>query len=430
MNVDPDSPSPNSGKKKYTGKRLVVLRDSGTSKSITDQAHNVSLRLASSNDYLGGTKNHEDAFRNADGIIFEKLGVAVINENHDDQIKNLAESAKNKETFLYSEPERYLYTLNNQRGSLWQRICAIFFGKKSPAPPIKNTSFQDDATAYWGIHAVKAIASHFTGKGIKLAVLDTGFNLTHPDFLDRTIVSESFIDGESVDDLNGHGTHCIGIAVSGKNQKNNVRYGVARDAAIYVGKVLSDAGSGTDSSILAGMEWALLNHCKIISMSLGASVSEGEPYSRIYNDLAKRLMDEGILIIAAAGNDSNRSSGILRPVSHPANCPNIMAVGALDSKLKMADFSCAGINDEGGEVDIAAPGVDIFSSYKSPKDYGFLSGTSMATPFVAGLAALLWEEFPEASPIEIWKKLQENAYKLQHPARDVGAGLAQAISLK
>src|SRR5690606_7483227 len=142
--------------------------------------------------------------------------------------------------------------------------------------------------------------------------------------------------------------------------------------------------------------------------------------------LTKELMDEVILIIAAAGNDSSRSSEILSPVNHPANCPNIMAVGALDKNLNIADFSCAGINDDGGEVDIAAPGVAIYSSYRSPENHGYLSGTSMATPFVAGLAALLWEEFPEASPSEIWRKIEQNAFRLQFPPRDIGHGLAQA----
>ena len=103
-----------------------------------------------------------------------------------------------------------------------------------------------------------------------------------------------------------------------------------------------------------------------------------------------------------------------------------MAVGALDRELNIADFSCAGINDDGGEVDIAAPGVAIYSSYRSPENHGYLSGTSMATPFVAGLAALLWEEFPEASPSEIWRKIEQNAFRLQFPPRDIGHGLAQA----
>lgn len=426
MHADQDF-SKSQGRLKYTGKRLIVLRDAGSYQSVNDQAKDVSLRLASSMDYAKGLKGYHEAFREADGIVFERFGIAVVNETHDEQITSLTTSARSRETFLYSEPERFVYALDDKRLSWWQKIWAFFFSKRlTPIPVPDKLTYEDDATAYWGIHAVKAISARYTGKGVNLAILDTGFNLDHPDFEGRTINSESFINGEAVNDLNGHGTHCTGIAASGLNRQNGIRYGVAQGASIYIGKVLSNEGVGSDSSILAGLEWALINKCKVISMSLGASVTEGEGYSRIYNDLAKKLMDENILIIAAAGNDSKRSSGVVSPVSHPANCPNIMAVGALDKELSVADFSSAGINDEGGEVDIAAPGVDIFSSYKGPDNYEVFSGTSMATPFVAGLAALLWNEFPEASPTDIWTKLEQNALELQFPTRDVGSGLAQA----
>lgn len=413
---------PNYERKKYTGKRLVVLKDSSSYQSINDQAKEVSLRFASSKDYPNAAEGYYDAFRDADGIVFESFGIAVVNETHEEQVHELTTSERSKTTFLYSEPERFVYASNGRRASLWQKIKRLLLALKASRNPL---SFEDDAAAYWGVHAVKALSSDFSGKGVKLAILDTGFNLNHPDFKGRNLVSESFISGESVDDLNGHGTHCTGIATSGRNQKNNSRYGVAREASIYAGKVLSNDGVGTDSSILAGLEWALINQCKVVSMSLGASISEGEGYSKIYNDLAKKLMDKGMLLIAAAGNDSNRTLDLLKPVNHPANCPNIMAIGALDKKLRIADFSAAGLHGEGGEVDIAAPGVQVFSSYKSPENYRTLNGTSMATPFVSGLAALLWEEFPNAGPLEIWEKLQQNAFEIPLPARDVGAGLAQ-----
>src|SRR5690606_39529037 len=121
----------------------------------------------------------------------------------------------------------------------------------------------------------------------------------------------------------------------------------------------------------------------VISMSLGASVSLGETYSNIYNEVGKMAMAQGTLIIAAAGNESDRNLGIISPVGHPANCPSIMAVGALDTQLGIANFSCGGLNPNGGQVDIGAPGVAVYSSYKAPENYGKISGTSMATPFVA-----------------------------------------------
>jgi subtilisin len=257
-----------------------------------------------------------------------------------------------------------------------------------------------------------------------LAILDTGMVNTHPDFTNRTITSRSFISGESVDDLNGHGTHCAGIATGGVLEDGR-RFGVAYEADIYIAKVLSNAGSGTDSSILAGIEWALTQGCSILSMSLGGPVSLGQTYSRIYNDIATRAMDQGTIFIAAAGNDSKRSQQLIRPVSHPANCPAIMAVGALDKMLKVADFSCGGINDDGGAIDLVGPGVSVFSTYKDPQQYANLSGTSMATPFVAGAAAQYWEKYPEATARQIWELLVKEARKLDYPSIDVGAGLVK-----
>jgi subtilisin family serine protease len=137
-------------------------------------------------------------------------------------------------------------------------------------------------------------------------------------------------------------------------------------------------------------------------------------------------MDMGTLIIAAAGNDSQRSHDTIKPVNHPGNCPNIMAVGALDNNSAIANFSCGGLNPDGGSVDIAGPGVEIYSSWKKPQEYAIISGTSMATPYVAGVAAMLWEAFPDASAREIWEKLTEGARNVGLPARDAGTGLVQA----
>jgi subtilisin len=174
------------------------------------------------------------------------------------------------------------------------------------------------------------------------------------------------------------------------------------------------------------MDWAMTNGCKIISMSLGAPTRPGQSHSRIYEDIAKNALNNGTLIIAAAGNESRRSNGVINPVGHPANCPSIMAVAAVDRFLKVADFSCGGINSNGGEVNIAGPGVAVMSSYKSPQTYASLSGTSMATPFVSGVAAQLWEKNPSATPKQIWDELVNTARPLDLPGSDVGAGLVQS----
>ena len=114
------------------------------------------------------------------------------------------------------------------------------------------------------------------------------------------------------------------------------------------------------------------------------------------------------LLIAAAGNESERELGIVAAVNHPANCPSIMAVGGLTAALEVAEYSCAGTGESPGQVDIAAPGDDILSA-KPGGGYRRQSGTSMSTAFVAGLAALAWEQYPKASAGEIWAKMVQQA---------------------
>ena len=189
--------------------------------------------------------------------------------------------------------------------------------------------------------------------------------------------------------------------------------------------MLSNQGSGADGGILQGIEWALVNGCHIISMSLGARTQVGTPYSPVYEAVAQRALRRGTLIIAAAGNDSNRTSGIITPVARPANCPSIMAVAALNSQLRIANFSNRGINPEGGQVDIAAPGVEVYSSWLMPTQYRTISGTSMATPHVAGIAAL----DAEATGLrgqQLWNHLMQTARRLPLTSEDVGTGLVQA----
>jgi len=419
-------------KPKFTGKQLVMLDSNATNKTINTQAKNASLKLATFSDYKNDVQDFYKAFDEADGIVFEQFGVAVVNEQKEEQVSMLTRSSGSKNTFIYSEPERYVYALNDSfeefmRG--YKSAVDNIFSKitnKGKISSVQGSSFLDDSVASWGIHATNILKTKFTGKGVNMAILDTGFNLKHPDFVGRSITSKSFIRGQRVNDQNGHGSHCTGILTGDIKKLTGRRYGVAKDANIFIGKVLSNAGDGSDSGILAGMEWAITNGCKIISMSLGASVEPNEDFSNIYNDLAKKALSKGTLIIAAAGNDSRRDRDKIAPVNHPANCPAIMAVAAVDNHSNVANFSCGGINPNGGQVDIAAPGVDIYSSWKSPDDYNSISGTSMATPYVAGIAALYWEENPKATASDIWLYLIQNAKRLILNASDVGAGLVQA----
>ncbi|MBD2342054.1 S8 family serine peptidase [Calothrix sp. FACHB-156] len=374
--------------------------------------------------------------------LLNTLGVAVVSADPE-QIGSVRSSTTGDSPILSIEPERVLYTLadvsskNLQLAKSTTDIKVDYLqgyrdavnhlvGSLVPGEQTQLVNaLADECVTTWGIQVTNAEKSSLSGQGIKIAVLDTGFDFNHPDFSGRNIISKSFIEGEEVQDENGHGTHCIGTAC-GPYQPNKLpRYGVAYNSEIYVGKVLSNQGSGSDGGILQGIEWALANGCHIISMSLGGFTQAGEPFSPIYEAVAQRVLRRGSLIVAAAGNDSRRGSGIINPVSRPANCPSIMAVAALDSQLQIAGFSNRGINPEGGQVDIAAPGVEVYSSWLMPTEYRTISGTSMATPHVAGIAAL----HAEATGLrgqELWNHLMRTARRLPLASEDVGAGLVQA----
>ena len=145
----------------------------------------------------------------------------------------------------------------------------------------------------------------------------------------------------------------------------------------------------------------------------------------MFERVARRAQEQGTLIIAAAGNESQRP-GIINPVGHPANCPSIMAVAAMDVQGAIARFSNRGINPDGGQVDIAGPGVDVHSSWPMPTRYRRISGTSMATPHVAGIAALYAEADPTARGAALGRALTGGALRLELPVlrrrRGDGAG--------
>ena len=286
---------------------------------------------------------------------------------------------------------------------------------------------QDQVQQTWGVTAVGAEASQYSGKGIGVCILDTGIDPDHPDLTGRVGGTRSFVD-QPILDLQGHGTHCAGTAAGPRVpvQASVPRYGVAWGAEIQVGKVLNDAGAGREREVIAGMLWAIDEGHEVISMSLGRPVLPGESPGVEYERLGRRALEAGSLIVAAAGNESRRADGMVAPVGSPANAPSILAVGAVDPALEVADFSGVGLIPDGGEVDLAAPGVSILSSLPTPRTWGVLSGTSMACPHVAGVAALWAEAAPELRGRALWNALLDHARPLDAPSGDVGAGLVQA----
>jgi hypothetical protein len=391
------------------------------------------------------------------GFLFESLGVAVV-DAPPEQVAQAAGDA----AIIAIEPERIVYALEatqyappqtngqatlpqpvapslpvSQPGEGGGRSAEYLRGYREAVLHLTDAVASDAATAEaviaavdesqatWGLQVTKVVNCCRTAKGIRIAVLDSGFDLQHPDFAGRSITTQSFITGQAVQDGNGHGTHCIGTAMGAKCPGVRPRYGIAYEAEIYAGKVLSNAGSGSDTGILAGIEWAVQNKCAVISMSLGAPTRLGQAFSQVFERAARRAQERGALIVAAAGNDSTRP-GDIHPVSHPANCPSIMAVAAMDVQGAIARFSNRGINPDGGQVDIAGPGVDVHSSWPLPTRYRRISGTSMATPHVAGIAGLYAEADPTARGAALGRLLTGGAQRLSLPSSDVGAGMVQA----
>ncbi|MFD5827609.1 S8 family serine peptidase [Lentzea sp. NPDC060358] len=334
--------------------------------------------------------------------VFPELGVAVVSADPN-LLAELNGAAERPGPVQVVEPER---------------VVRVFAAPAEEAEPAA-----DESVLTWGLQAVGADVSTATGKGVKVAVLDTGWEQNHPDFAGRAITTKSFITGEDVQDGHGHGTHCIGTSCGPRKPATPPGYGIAHEAEIFAGKVLSNAGSGSDGGILAGIDWAVANGCAVISMSLGADVPANTPYSQIYETVAQRALAKGTLIIAAAGNASTRP-GRVAPVGHPARCPSIIAVAAIDVNRAIASFS-SGTVDKIGQIDLAGPGVDVHSSFKLPEKYKRLRGTSMATPHVSGVAALIAEK-TGARGHELWSRLASTALRLPLPSTDIGGGLVQA----
>jgi subtilisin len=318
--------------------------------------------------------------------------------------------------------------------------AAMRFRMASGTPPSTGAPFPDPAAVSlardiaakaghsWCLDLVGVTPGfHLTGSGVKVAVLDTGVDLQHSDFANRFqegVNAQSFVSGEPVQDGHGHGTHCAGVVGGPVQSSGGTRYGVAPGVDLLVGKVLSNAGSGYDDQILDGIDWAAEQGARIISMSLGSARSTGGAFPVVYERVAENLLHEspGTLIIAAAGNSSARP-WFTAPVENPASCPTILAVAAVDSGKRVANFSCAQL-DEVGEVNLSGPGVAVYSAWTGG-GFRSISGTSMATPHAAGVAALYLEDQPALGAAALWKLLEARAQALGN-ARDFGKGLVRA----
>ncbi len=266
-----------------------------------------------------------------------------------------------------------------------------------PPPPIYPNdlyySFQ------WGLSKIRAPEAWALSRGTRvlIAVLDTGTDYTHPDLAGkvRTDIDHDYInnDEDAMDD-NGHGTHVAGIAAAATDNGRGVA-GLGWEATILPLKVMDSRGQGSTAQLIPAIRYAADVGAGVVNMSLGGEGSCPEDL-QVAVDYA---YSRGVLLVAAAGNNGTNVS------IFPANCTHVLGVAATTSSDTRACFS-----NYGAHVSVAAPGTSIYSTL--PGGYGYMQGTSMATPFVAGLAALVYARFPAYTPDQVASAILDNAQDL------------------
>ncbi|MFF7210209.1 S8 family serine peptidase [Streptomyces sp. NPDC008238] len=271
------------------------------------------------------------------------------------------------------------------------------------------------------IGAPQAWAKGYRGDGVKVAVLDTGYDPHHPDLKGIVEESANFTAEADTDDLNGHGTHVTStVAGSGAASGGSFK-GVAPGARILSGKVCDAGGQCDDSDVIEGMAWAAERGAKVISLSLGdTDTPETDALEAMVESVTR---DHGVLVVAAAGNSGPGKVG------SPASADRALAVGATDLDDGLAHFSSVGprVGDHGLKPDLVAPGVGVVAARAggttAEDGYTALDGTSMATPHVAGAAAILFQQHPDWTPDQVKRQLmQSTAAGKERGAYFQGAG--------
>jgi major intracellular serine protease len=273
-------------------------------------------------------------------------------------------------------------------------------------------------TIDWGLAAcgIPEMWKQSRGRGVKVAVLNTGIDESHLDLGNVVLEARDFsgsVTGHH--DYAGHGTHVAGIIAAQQNQQGIVGICPSLNEAgggLLVGKVLGDEGAGTDASVVAGIEWAAAQGAHLISMSFGSPVP-----STAIQEAIRSVVASGIFVICAAGNNGADNS-----VDYPGRWIETIAVAAVDRHGRVASFS-----SRGPEVAVAAPGQDVLSTYPRNR-YAKLSGTSMATPFVTGVVALMLAKHREQgsqTPIQTVTQLREqgaHCSRRHSPGKDPAYG--------
>jgi subtilisin family serine protease len=310
---------------------------------------------------------------------------------------------------LRIDPDVEVYALEDFETEFTPGYMRLWWIKPQPSQIITWNIGRVGATSSWAIS---------TGDPVKVGVIDTGIDLKHPDLKANIKGGYNAINPlKSYTDDHGHGTHVAGIIAALNNSIGVV--GVGPNIDLYAIKVLNAKGSGYLSDVIEGLDWAVDNGIKVVNMSLGTSQDVPS-----FREAIVRAYNAGVVIVAAAGNTGGE-------LVYPAAYPEVIAVSATDQNNQIASFS-----SRGPEVDLAAPGVNIYSTYKG-QSYATLSGTSMAAPHVTGAAALIIDTKKcdlnldgVCTPSEVKQRLEQTAVDLGTPGKDnlYGSGLVNVYN--
>jgi subtilisin family serine protease len=416
-----------------TGRYLITFKEGASEdgiRSLGTKGKGRGMRVANARDFDDQAATFE-SLGDVDALAFPEIGVALVGATaaaehamDSDDVKIAADSPiESIEPEYFSFPNAVRESFAGDATEVAPQIDRDYlrgFVRAAQAIatdlgvselPGAEAEVEEEALvsgATWGLIACKVPPSTRAGVGIRVAVLDDGMDLGHPDFSGRVFVTKTFV-GVPVPTAATHGTHLTGTACGPKAPPGlTPRYGIAYRTPIFIGKIFTN-GMTTTATVLAAFNWAIANKCVAIVTGAGSA----SPLSPAYTAAGAAALARGCLIIAPAGGSAGQ-------VGAPANSPTIMSVASLDPNLNPSSFS------NFGKIDIAAPGRDIFSSVPRPRRYATMSGTSSAAAHVAGCAALWAETSPTLRGRLLWQKLTATAKRLPFPPARVGAGLVQS----
>jgi subtilisin family serine protease len=398
---------------------FIVLLLTGCSKQLSEITPDQSLTNTVDNGMLksastaGSMKDSYIIVFKDDGVNVNALVNAEIDAAVDTEVEKLGKNFGVKSDFTYKHALKgFAATLpaaavealrNNPRIKYIEQNQEVHIVATQSNPP----SWGLDRSDQRALPLNASYTYNQTGSGVDAYIIDTGIRLTHNDFGGRAITGYDAVTiGGTATDGNGHGTHVAGTV-------GGTSYGMAKGVRLIAVRVLNNQGSGTWAQVIAGLDWVVSNHTTnraVANMSLGGGAST------TVDDAVKRVVADGVVMCVAAGNDALNASGY-----SPARVAEAITVGATGSSDVFASFS-----NYGSIVDILAPGVSITSDYYSSNTAtATMSGTSMATPHVAGAAALYLEANPTATPAQVEAGLK--AVATQGAITSVPSGTANLL---